>query len=66
MDVLVVDVGGTHVKVFASGQTESVRLRTGVALETYGLGTQRIANGWSYDVMSIGYPQSLPAWPGTH
>ena len=58
MNVLVVDVGGTHVKVLASGQSESRRFDSGPALvpKRMVLGAQKIAHGWSYDVVSIGYP----------
>src|SRR5256884_44457 len=58
MNVLVVDVGGTHVKVLASGQNESRQFDSGQALlpKRMVLGTQKIADGWRYDVVSIGYP----------
>ena len=58
MNVLVVDVGGTHVKVLASGQRESRQFDSGPALlpKDMVLGVQKIANGWSYEMVSIGYP----------
>lgn len=58
MNVLVVDVGGTHVKVLASGEAESRQFDSGPALlpKDMVLGTQKIADGWSYEVVSIGYP----------
>jgi polyphosphate glucokinase len=58
MNILVVDIGGTHVKVLASGQTESCQFESGPALlpKAMAIGTQRIAESWSYDVVSIGYP----------
>ncbi len=58
MNVLVVDVGGTHVKILASGQTEPRRFKSGPALRPQDmvLGTRKIAEGWSYDAVSIGYP----------
>ena len=58
MNVLVVDIGGTHVKVLASGQTESRQFESGTALLPKRMvrGTQKIADGWRYDVVSIGYP----------
>ncbi len=58
MNVLVVDVGGTHVKILASGQTAPRRFKSGPALRPQDMvrGTQKIADGWSYDVVSIGYP----------
>jgi polyphosphate glucokinase len=58
MNVLVVDVGGTHVKVLASGQKESRKFDSGPALvpRSMVLGVQKIASDWTYDVVSIGYP----------
>lgn len=58
MNVLVVDVGGTHVKVLASGQAEPRQFESGPALlpKAMVLGTQKIAKGWNYDVVSLGYP----------
>jgi polyphosphate glucokinase len=58
MNVLVVDVGGTHVKVLASGQKESRKFDSGPALVpgSMVLGVQKIASDWRYDVVSIGYP----------
>jgi polyphosphate glucokinase len=58
MNVLVVDVGGTHVKVLASGQKESRHFESGPALvpRRMVLGIQKIAGDWSYDAVSIGYP----------
>jgi polyphosphate glucokinase len=66
MNVLVVDIGGTHVKVLASDQTESRQFNSGPALlpKPMTLGAQKIAAGWSYDVVSIGYPgPALRNWP---
>jgi polyphosphate glucokinase len=58
MNVLVVDIGGTHVKVLASGETESRQFESGPALvpKPMALRTRKIAEGWNYDVVSIGYP----------
>jgi polyphosphate glucokinase len=58
MKVLVVDVGGTHVKVLASGQKESRKFDSGPALvpKSMLLGVRKIIQDWSYDVVSIGYP----------
>jgi polyphosphate glucokinase len=58
MNVLVVDIGGTHVKVLASGETESRQFDSGPALlpKPMALRSQKITEGWSYDVVSIGYP----------
>lgn len=58
MKVLVVDVGGTHVKVLVSGQSESRQFDSGPALIPSRMvhGVQEIAGDWSYDAVSIGYP----------
>src|SRR5215468_6403202 len=58
MNVLVVDVGGTHVKILATGQHEPVRFLSGPTLTAKQMvaGVRKLARGWQYDVVSIGYP----------
>jgi polyphosphate glucokinase len=58
MKVLVVDVGGTHVKVLASGQSESRKFDSGPALVPKSMvqGVRKITGDWDYDVVSVGYP----------
>ncbi len=58
MNVLVVDIGGTHVKVLASGQTESRQFESGAALRPTPMVARikRMVEGWTYDVVSLGYP----------
>ncbi len=58
MKVLVIDVGGNHVKVLASGEDESRRFESGPSLRPKQMVSQvrRIAEGWTYDVVSLGYP----------
>lgn len=58
MKVLVVDVGGTSVKIFASGQQTVRKFRSGPALTPKQMvaGVVKAAKGWTYDVVSIGYP----------
>src|SRR5215468_2308741 len=56
--VLVVDVGGTSVKILATGQGERRSFPSGPEL-TPGLmvsGVKKLAADWTYDVISIGYP----------
>jgi polyphosphate glucokinase len=56
--VLVIDVGGTHVKVLASGRRAAVKIPSGAhmtATEMVDKVLQR-TRGWRYDVVSIGYP----------
>jgi polyphosphate glucokinase len=58
MNVLVVDVGGTNVKILATGQTEPRRFRSGPHLTATAMvkGVKACAKGWKYDAVSIGYP----------
>ena len=58
MNVLVVDIGGTHVKILATGQKERREFASGPALTPKQMvaGVLKAANDWSYDVLSIGYP----------
>src|SRR5213596_2476156 len=58
MNVLVVDVGGTHVKVLVSGQREARKFESGPRLvpRRMVLTVKKIAADWKYDAVSIGYP----------
>ena len=58
MNVLVVDVGGTHVKILVSGQKEPRRFASGPTLTAKQMVSevQKLAGDWRYDVVSIGYP----------
>jgi polyphosphate glucokinase len=57
-NVLVIDVGGTSVKILASGQTEHRSFRSGPTLSPARMAAEvkKLAAGWTYDVVSIGYP----------
>jgi polyphosphate glucokinase len=57
-NVLVVDVGGTNVKILATGQEERRRFPSGPGLTPRRMvsGVKKLARGWKYDVVSIGYP----------
>jgi polyphosphate glucokinase len=58
MNILVIDVGGTHVKFLASGQSERRKFDSGPEMTPQAMveGVKRGAADWSYDVVSIGYP----------
>ena len=58
MNVLVVDVGGTNVKILATGQTELRKFPSGPTLTAKQMvaGVKKLARDWKYDVVSIGYP----------
>ena len=56
--VLVIDVGGTHVKVMATGQSEERRIPSSSKMTAAKIArdVKRLAKGWQYDCVSIGYP----------
>jgi len=56
--VLVVDVGGSHVKTRVSGQTETREFESGPTLTPARMVTRvrRLTRDLKYDVVSIGYP----------
>jgi glucose-6-phosphate isomerase len=58
MRVLVVDVGGTHVKTLVTGQDTPRQFPSGPMLtaEQMVAGVKAGAAGWKYDAVSIGYP----------
>ena len=58
MDVLVIDVGGTHVKLLATGAAEPRRFKSGRSLTPETL-VQRVheeTRDWHFDVISLGIP----------
>jgi polyphosphate glucokinase len=58
MKVLSIDVGGTHVKILVSGEKESRACPSGPTMTAARMvkAVQVMARGWTYDVVSIGYP----------
>jgi polyphosphate glucokinase len=58
VNVLAVDIGGSHVKILATGQTEPRRFPSGPELTPKEMvaGVKKLAQGWTYDAVSIGYP----------
>ena len=58
MNVLAIDIGGTHVKILATGQEEPRKFVSGPTLTPDAMvaGVKKLAKGWKYDVVSIGYP----------
>ena len=58
MKVLVVDVGGTHVKILATGQNEAREFPSGPPLTAKQMvaDVKKLAGDWKYDAVSIGYP----------
>ena len=58
MRVLVVDVGGTHVKVLATGQETEREFPSGPMLTAAQMvdGVKKVTMDWKFDVVSVGYP----------
>lgn len=58
MSVLVVDVGGTHVKILATGQKERREFASGPDLTAKQMASRvkALAKDWKYDRVSVGYP----------
>jgi polyphosphate glucokinase len=58
MNVLVVDVGGTHVKILATGQKEFREFPSGPGLTARQMvaGVKKLVGDWKYDAVSMGYP----------
>src|SRR5271156_1474572 len=58
MKVLVIDVGGTHIKVLASGEHEPRKFASGPAMTAKEMvaGVKKITADLKYDVVSIGFP----------
>lgn len=56
--ILVVDVGGTHVKVRVTGQRDERKISSGSAMTATRMvrDVKRIVKDWKYDVISVGYP----------
>jgi polyphosphate glucokinase len=56
--VLVVDIGGSHVKIVATGQHEPRKFVSGPTLTPRQMvaGVKKLSRGWKYDVISMGYP----------
>jgi polyphosphate glucokinase len=56
--VLVIDVGGTHVKVLATGQRSKREFASGPALTPKRMVSKvrKLVADWQFDVISIGYP----------
>jgi predicted NBD/HSP70 family sugar kinase len=58
MKVLAIDVGGTHVKILTTDQKEPLKFVSGPKMTAKQMvyGVKKLAAGWNYDAVSIGYP----------
>src|SRR5580765_7948083 len=58
MNVLVIDIGGTHVKVLATGWDQKREVVSGPTLTPRRMvaAVRKMVADWKYDAVSIGYP----------
>jgi polyphosphate glucokinase len=58
VNVLAVDIGGTNVKILASGEKEPRKFPSGPHLTPREMvaGVKKLARGWKFDAVSMGYP----------
>jgi polyphosphate glucokinase len=58
VNVLVIDIGGSRVKILATGQDAPRQFASGPTLTARRMaaGVKKLARGWKYDVISMGYP----------
>lgn len=61
MKVLVIDIGGTHVKLLATGQKSPVKIDSspGMTPERMVRAVRKATAGWNYDVIAMGYPGAV-------
>src|SRR3954452_5845127 len=58
MNILVIDIGGTNVKIWTTGETEKLKFPSGKSLTPQHLieKIKEAASDWHIDRVSIGYP----------
>lgn len=58
MNVLSIDIGGSSVKILATGQKEPRKFASGPTLTPKEMvaGVKKLAQGWKYEAVSIGFP----------
>jgi polyphosphate glucokinase len=58
MNILAIDVGGSHVKALATGHTEERKVISGPAMTAAGMveAVKAMTTDWTYDVITLGFP----------
>ena len=58
MNVLAIDIGGTHVKMLDSAEKEARKFSSGPAMtpRTMVAGVKKLTADWTFEAISIGYP----------
>src|ERR1700722_12671908 len=61
MKILAVDVGGTHVKILATGQKQKREIVSAPKMTSRQMvsGINERARAWAYDVVLVGFPGSV-------
>ena len=61
MRILVIDVGGSHVKVLATGHKVPIKIPSGSSMTAAAMVrlVRRAVAGWTYDVVTVGYPGAV-------
>src|SRR5262245_33062287 len=56
--ILTIDIGGSNIKILATGETEPRKRRSGKELTPVKMVeiVRQLAEGWSHEAISIGYP----------
>lgn len=61
MKVLVIDIGGSHVKVLATGHRHAIKIPSGPTMTPQQMvrDVRKAVADWSYEVVAIGYPGAV-------
>ena len=61
MRILVVDVGGSHVKVLATGERAPVKIPSGPSMTAAAMvrDVRAATKAWTYEAVSVGYPGAV-------
>jgi polyphosphate glucokinase len=59
--ILVIDVGGTNIKVSMAGRRELIKIPSGRTMTAARMAAEvrKVVTDWAYDVVSIGYPGAV-------
>jgi polyphosphate glucokinase len=58
MKILAIDIGGSHVKILASGRKQKREIVSGPKMTARQMvaRVKKLAQGWAYEVVSVGFP----------
>jgi polyphosphate glucokinase len=58
MEILTIDAGGTHIKVLATGQTQSRMIESGPTMTASAMvaAVKKLTADWPYEVVALGFP----------